>query len=222
MKVVNVMVGGPASEIPEETVLAHREEAWVGVDYGASYLLARGITPQLAVGDFDTTKPAALARIKAAGVSVRTFPSEKDYTDSQLGVKAAVEDLAADRVNLFGATGGRLDQFLANLYLPLLPDFAPCLEKLVLIDRQNVVRYYRPGEHAVRQLPGMQYLTFVNLTPVRGLTLIDEKYRLTNYDSAVPVSWSSNEFTAPVNHFAFTSGVVAVIQSRDSAATGPR
>ena len=59
----------------------------------------------------------------------------------------------------------------------------------------------------------------MNLTPVTGLTLPDEKYRLTDYDAPIPISWSSNEFAGPVNHFSFKSGIVAVIQSKDSPAT---
>ena len=52
------------------------------------------------------------------------------------------------------------------------------------------------------------------LTPVTGLTLIDEKYKLTNWQGN-PFSFSSNEFDGDVNHFSFESGMVAVIESRD-------
>ncbi|KRN45377.1 thiamine diphosphokinase [Limosilactobacillus ingluviei] len=222
MRIVNVMVGGPAQEIPEALVLARQAEPWVGVDYGATYLLERGIVPLMALGDFDSTQPAKLAALQAQVPTVRFYPPEKDYTDTQIGVKAALEELKADQINLFGATGGRLDQLLANLYFPLMAEFQPCLEKLVIIDRQNEVRYFRPGFHTLHQLPGMKYLAFVNLTPVTGLTLPDEKYRLTDYDAPIPISWSSNEFAGPVNHFSFKSGVVAVIQSKDSPATARR
>ena len=80
---------------------------------------------------------------------------------------------------------------------------------------QNVVSYYLPGNYTISRLPHKKYLAFVNLTPVRGLTLKDEKYPLQNWSSQIPFSWTSNEFTAKENHFSFESGIVSVIQCSD-------
>lgn len=131
-------------------------------------------------------------------------------------MQAAIERWNPAQLNIFGATGGRLDQLLANLYLPLQPTWAPYLDRIRFIDTQNVMTYYRPGTYTISRDPAMAYLAFVTLTPVTGLTLPDEKYRLKNYDSQQPIAWSSNEFNGSVNHFSFQTGVVAVIQSRDA------
>lgn len=213
--VVNIMVGGPLVMVPEDQIEARKRERWVGVDYGATYLLNHGIVPALALGDFDSTSPDELAAVRAAVKEIKSFPPEKDFTDTQLGVQAALDRWDPAVINIFGATGGRLDQLLANLYLPLQPAWAPYLERIRFIDVQNVMAYYRPGTYAIEHDPAMTYLAFVSLTPVTGLTLPDEKYQLDHFDATQPISWSSNEFAGPVNHFSFQSGVVAVIQSRD-------
>ena len=219
---INIMVGGPASEISLEEVEKHREEVWIGADFGATFLLNHGIIPQIAIGDFDSTFPVTMKKLKDAVAEIRRFPPEKDYTDTQLAVKVALTEFQADQINLFGATGGRLDQLLSNLLFPLMTEFQAVIPKLVIFDRQNEMRYYLPGDYEIQKRPGMKYLAFVNLTAVTGLTLPDEKYRLQNFDAEIPISWSSNEFNGSVNHFSFKSGVIAVIQSKDSLATAPR
>lgn len=216
MKRVNLMVGGPQSLIPMDEVQKRRQEPWLATDHGAVVLLRAGIVPQMALGDFDSSTNDDFAKVKAAVSELQTFPPEKDYTDTQMGVMAAFQHFHPDRLTIFGATGGRLDHFLANLYLPLEPRFAQWREQIRYIDRQNVIDFFNPGKHELHQIPGMAYLAIVGLTPVKGLTLPDEKYTLDHYDSNRPISWASNEFLGPINHLSFDSGVVAVIQSKDS------
>ncbi len=215
MKEVNIMVGGILDLVPLDQLQKRTQETWIGVDYGATFLLDHGIVPAIALGDFDSTPAPLLKRLKERVGCLETFPPEKDYTDTQLGVKRAFLDYQPDRVNIYGATGGRLDQLLSNLYFPLLEEFQPYLDRIRLIDQQNEVTYYWPGEYTIKKLSEMRYLAFVGLTPVKNLTLPDEKYRLKNFSTTVPISWSSNEFNGQVNHFSFQAGVVAVIQSRD-------
>lgn len=212
---INVMVGGPQALIPVHAVKKRRQETWIGVDHGASLLLDWGIKPVAAIGDFDSTAPAEFARLKAQLADIETYPPAKDFTDTQLGVLTAIKKYQPDQINIWGGTGGRLDQELANLYMPMQDAFRAYLPKIRLLDRGNVVRYFLPGHYAIHRLPDFDYLAFVSLTPVKGLTLSDEKYPLANWSSTIPFSWSSNRFTAAVNHFSFEAGVVAVIWSRD-------
>ena len=63
---INIMVGGPEALIPYDQVADHRSETWLGVDLGATRLLEHGIVPEYAAGDFDSSTPEQLARVKAA------------------------------------------------------------------------------------------------------------------------------------------------------------
>ncbi|MDO4902951.1 MAG: thiamine diphosphokinase [Limosilactobacillus sp.] len=212
---VNILVGGPVEMVPQDEILNRKDEPWVAADYCATRLLQWGIKPVAAIGDFDSTSDDEFAKLKSQLAEIEIFPPEKDFTDTQLGVKLAIDKYQPDQIDIFGATGGRLDHLLSNLFLPLEEDFADYLTKIQFIDRQNTVNYYRPGEYEITKLAGMKYLAFVNLTPVRGLTLVDEKYPLKDWSGNIPFSWSSNEFVGEKNHFSFTDGVIAVIQSCD-------
>lgn len=212
---VNVLVGGPLEMVPTDVIRQRENEVWIGVDRGARFLIKLGIVPQIAIGDFDSISKDELKALEEKLTQIKIYPPEKDFTDTQLGVKLAVDKYQADKIEVFGATGGRLDHLLANIFLPLQKEFSSYLAKIKFIDRQNSVSYYRPGNYTLRQEPGKKYLSFVNLIPVTGLNLPDEKYPLSNWTSQIPFAWTSNEFTAPENHFSFTTGIMAVIQCSD-------
>lgn len=212
---VNVLVGGPIDLLPLAMIKKRQAEVWIGVDRGAITLVENNIIPAAAIGDFDSISSNALASLQDDLRQVDVSPPEKDYTDTQLGVKLAINKYQPEQIDVFGATGGRLDHLLANVFLPLQKEFIAYLPKIRLIDVQNTVSYYLPGSYTVDHEAGKKYLAFVNLTPVKGLTLVDEKYPLTDWDGDIPFSWTSNEFTAPQNHFTFEQGVVAVIQCAD-------
>lgn len=214
---VNLLVGGPVDLVPREMVVQRKNEVWIAVDHGATLLLDWGVQPAAAIGDFDSTTTTEFNRLKDRLSEIETFPPAKDFTDTQLGVQLAIKKYQPAAIDVFGATGGRLDHLLANLFLPLQKEYQDYLDRIRFIDRGNVVTYFRPGSYKITKEAGMKYLAFVNLTPVKGLTLPDEKYPLHDWASDIPFSWSSNEFTANTNHFSFTSGVVAVIQCRDQS-----
>lgn len=215
MKIINLLVGGPTDQWPAELKQGKIEGTWIGVDRGALCLINLGIIPAVVVGDFDSIDKTEFEAIKGSVEQVKVYPPEKDLTDTQIGVSTAIKHFEFDQLNIYGATGGRIDHLLANLFLVLDPQFSDYLDKIRLIDRQNTVEFYRPGKYAIRKESDKKYLAFVNLTKATGLTLIDEKYHLTNYDSDYPISWASNEFVGSVNHFSFKSGIIAVIQSKD-------
>lgn len=212
---VNILVGGPKELLPSSKIKSRKTEIWIGVDHGASQLLQWGIIPQIAIGDFDSTAPNEMSNLQTRLNEIKVYSVHKDFTDTQLGVRVAINEYHPQQIDIFGATGGRLDHLLANLFLPLQEEFLPYLSKIRFLDLQNLVTYYQPGEYAIQKDNGKRYLAFVNLTPIKDLTLPDEVYRLNSWSSNIPFSWSSNEFSAPVNHFSFRSGIVAVIQSSD-------
>ena len=82
----------------------------IAADGGYTPLAALGITPHLLVGDFDS-----LAR-RPAGVPTRTFPPAKDDTDMGLAITEGYTR-GYRSFALYGAGGGRMDHFVANLQL---------------------------------------------------------------------------------------------------------
>lgn len=87
-----------------------------------------------------------------------------------------------DLISIYGATGGRIDHLLANLFCLLRPEFLNMISKVEFIDKNNVIRFYNPGEHEIKQIEGMRYLAFVSMGPVDDLNLYDE-----NTDFVMPI-----------------------------------
>lgn len=213
MQRIRLLAGGPKAEWPEALQNGQLEGPWAGADRGALHLLELGHTPIMAVGDFDSLSQAEANVVLPQIQDVFRSNPEKDYTDTERLVREVDAQYNPDEIEIYGATGGRIDQLLSNLFIFATSEFESIAPKVRLIDRQNDIQFYLPGEHAIAKTPGMKYVCFMPLTPVKELELIDEKYPLRW--SGNPYAWSSNEFTDSVNHFSFKTGVVAVIQSRD-------
>ncbi len=90
----------------------------VGVDRGAWWLLAHGVIPDIAIGDFDSVTKRELAHIKKTVPVVSQYPTEKDATDLELAAAYAIEQKAKE-VWMFGALGSRFDHGFAGMQVLL-------------------------------------------------------------------------------------------------------
>ncbi|MCP0886993.1 thiamine diphosphokinase [Ligilactobacillus sp. WILCCON 0076] len=217
---INILVGGPKEQLPDnfaQIVLSTKApDVWVGADYGAVTLCRIGINPSLSIGDFDSSDNAEQFLVQIKSQKIISSRSEKDDTDTQLAVRLSNQYFPhASVIRIYGATGGRLDHLLSNIFFVLADEFKKIAPKIELIDRQNSVRFYLPGTYIIEKELDKKYLAFIPLTAVKSLTLVDEKYRLTKTDFNEPVSLASNEFMGATGTFGFSSGVVCVIQSTD-------
>jgi thiamine pyrophosphokinase len=105
MKTVVVLAGGP--DAPAGLALPDGATV-IAADGGAEL----GLPVELAVGDFDSITAETLA--KAA--RVERHPAEKDATDLELALDAALR-LEPERILVIGSAGGRLDHLLGSLLL---------------------------------------------------------------------------------------------------------
>ena len=121
MLAVVVADGEPASE---DAGVARRADLLVAADGGARWLAAQGLRPNLVVGDLDSLDRREIERLQESGARVVPQPAEKDASDTELAVEAAIT-AGADRIVLVGAFGGsRVDHELANLMLLVEPAFS--------------------------------------------------------------------------------------------------
>jgi thiamine pyrophosphokinase len=181
--------------------LAPGDEAWldgadavIAADGGAAALDRLGRLPDRLVGDLDSAPPALVERLEAAGTRIDRHPSDKDASDTELAIRAAVHD-GADQVDLLGATGGdRLDHELANLFLVADPDFAGI--DLRAISGRTIVRALRSGSRlGLRGGIG----DLVTLLPIGGDV---------EGVSAVGLRWPLDEATLPMGRSRGLSNVV--------------
>ena len=97
----------------------------IAADSGAETALQSGCTPAIIVGDFDSLDTARLQQLKAQGSRVVQAAVEKDETDTELAILAAIEE-GATAITLLGGLGGeRFDHTMANVLLlagfPVVP-----------------------------------------------------------------------------------------------------
>lgn len=211
---VLLVAGGDPKNWPDVHPTAF--DYFVGIDHGSVNLLKAGMPLDLAVGDFDSLTSEEYQLVKKTAKDFLQAPAEKDDTDTQLALQKAVEKFPTATLTIIGATGGRLDHFLANLWLPMEPRFQPFIQQIKLLDQQNRISYYLPGTYTVTKEPEMKYLAYCCLTPVNQLTLKRSKYLLDNQHVPYPISYASNEFVEETADFSFDTGIIAVIQSKDN------
>ena len=94
--------------------LARDSDFVIAADAAAERLLAAGVEPDLAVGDFDSSRVGALERLAGAGIETLVFPAVKDVTDLEIAARAARE-AGATSVVVSGAFRDRRYHTLAAL-----------------------------------------------------------------------------------------------------------
>jgi len=117
----------------------------IAADGGARHAATLGRSIDRWVGDGDSLGLAGVEELRAAGVPVELAPTDKDESDTELAVIAAITS-GASRITVIGALGGaRVDHGLANVWLlghPVLVGRDACL-----IDDRSRVRLLGPGRH---------------------------------------------------------------------------
>ncbi len=119
---VILLANGSLTDVPH---LRARLRDWVdagviAADGGQAHAAALGLKVDTVIGDLDSLDPAAQARLQREGVRFERHPAEKDETDLELALLAAVRQ-GATWIAVLGAWGGRLDMSVANLLLLLHP-----------------------------------------------------------------------------------------------------
>lgn len=109
-----VLLGGPLAATPKLREAAGRARLVVAADGGVRHAEALGVEPALWVGDFDSVNLEDLTRW--AHLPRMEYPRDKDATDAELAVQAALKGNPT-RLLLAGGLGGELDHELGNLTL---------------------------------------------------------------------------------------------------------
>lgn len=165
----------------------------IAADGGMAHAETLGLTPELWVGDFDSTPDDLAERHKT--VARHAFPAEKDKTDGEIAVDEAMR-LGAREIIMVGGLGGQADHALAHLGL------------ILKLGRRRVAAFITSGhEEAYPILNGTHHFdvprgsrfSVVPFTDLAGLDLEGVKWPLTN--RSVPLGSSltvSNIAVGPV------------------------
>src|SRR4051794_26538968 len=138
-----IVTGG---EPPHPGVAAHLPTGAdvIAADSGLDHADDLGLAVRLVVGDLDSVSKDALERARDAGVAVQEHASEKDETDLELAMAAAVAR-GADRLVIVSGGGGRLDPLLAGVAALAEPGLHHALDVSAWLGAASVDVLHAPG-----------------------------------------------------------------------------
>jgi thiamine pyrophosphokinase len=148
----------------------------IAADSGMKHADVLGLTPELWVGDFDSTSTAL--RDQWSHIEQERFPVAKDKTDGELAVEAAIKR-GANEIILVGAFGGQFDHVLAHATL------------LHVIASGGVKAFATSGNEeawplstslSLWQIPSGTRVSIVGLTDMKALSILGVRWPLQRRD----------------------------------------
>ena len=205
--VMNVMLGGQfPKELPESNL-------WCGVDKGALFLIDNGIKPDISCGDFDSIDNIQLNKVKEYSKNI-FVKDNQDETDTDFALKNILSMFPnVSEINLYGATGRRLDHFFGNILL--LNNNYDNLD-LRIIDDYNIIFVSECGENTFSNKQNYKYFSIVPIYEDTIMTIKNSKYEVENLIlSRDRPNATSNEFVEGKDIVLNVNKRVLVIYSKD-------
>jgi thiamine pyrophosphokinase len=149
---------------------------FIAADGGMRHARSLGVTPDLWVGDFDSTSPELLAAWP--DVERQPYPAAKNETDGELAVSVAIGRGAA-RVILAGALGGeRSDHALMHLIHAV--SLAQAGIAIKLTSGEEEAWPLLQGAREI-DLPKGSLFSVLGLSPLAGLDIDNVRYPLEDF-----------------------------------------
>lgn len=209
-KHIVIVGGGTLSEqfLPE----IKKANCVIGVDHGAAWLIAHGITPNIAIGDFDSVTKEEFARIKQSVKIVMVHPAEKDFTDMELAVAEAIK-LKPKKVIIYGGIGTRIDHTLGTMHL--LERFLRAGVDVIIKNETNAMMLL-DRQRTVQKNPEHRYISLLPYTDAATVSLRGFLYEASHLQLTRGMTRGiSNEFVGDTGIIDVHEGIVLVIQSKD-------
>lgn len=186
----------------------------IACDKGLEVLYKCNIKPNYIIGDFDSINKNVLENYKKDNnVKIISLNPEKDYTDTHMALKLAIE-LKSNDITIVGAIGTRVDHTLANINIlkEALDNEVTCKiinenNYISLIDKTTIIeKDYR-----------YKYVSLIPITTVaKGITLQGFKYSLHNATMKIGESIGvSNEQIEQLAKVSIKEGILILLKTND-------
>lgn len=148
-----------------------------GCDGGTQYLSDAGVVPHMIMGDFDSLDTSVIMEMFMLGVARHGLSTDKDFTDMK-GTVDFISELDYDELDIYGATGTRLDHSVGNMML-LIELYEKGI-KARIIDKNNIITAVSASDESVTvditDVPEGWYVSFVPVGTCKGVTIKGMKY----------------------------------------------
>jgi len=213
-----ILAGG---DRPDPALLDAHWPGWrdaalvIAADGGARHAAPLGLRLHQVIGDFDSLSAGDIDELEAAGVTVTRFPTNKDATDTELALLAAL-DAGAAEITLLCTWGGRSDHAIGTLALLAHPRCGAAT--VAILDEQTRTQLLRSGaELTLRGAVGR----IISITPWGGDAIVSATGVRWTLDSALLVAGStrgiSNVATAAEAVVTAHNGAVLVSEGGGAA-----
>ncbi len=184
------------------------DDLCIAADSGYANALALGEHPSILLGDFDSFE-GELPR----DVKIQKVAAEKDFTDTQLAVKVALE-AGADDIVIVGGLDGRLDHTLSNICI--LAGLSSARVHAVITDGRNRIRYLNSTSTLIARSQ-FKYLSVIAISEkLKGVSIEGCKYPLKNATILKSNQYAvSNEILGNCALISVRKGECYIIESRD-------
>lgn len=214
MHILIITGGGIDIPFTDSYIKEHKFDKTIAADKGVQYAIKLGIVPNLILGDFDSLDREIQIKMKEWNVPIRTFPPEKDDTDTHLAIKEAIA-MRADQMTLIGATGTRMDHTWANI--GLLEIAMKQGVQAWIVDKNNRISMWNKSLELKKEETFGDFVSLIPYTEqVTGVTLTGFYYPLTNAKLTLGSSLGiSNELVDEIGRIEMKTGELIVVESRD-------
>ncbi len=214
MRYLIVCGGSIDRQFADELIKKSGIDAIIAADRGMDFLYENGITPDIIVGDFDSTKTKALEYFEEKGQSeIHPLNPMKDDTDTEFAIRTAIKK-GAKSIVIIGATGTRIDHVLGNISL-----LGVGLENDISIEILDPNNRIRMIDRPVTLKKDKQYGKYISLIPVSSdndVSLTGFKYTLDHHVFDKYTSLGiSNEITDEEAVIDIHKGTFIMVESRD-------
>lgn len=223
MKIL-IISGGSIDEMwARKWVADYEPDYCIAADSGLVMADKLGLTVDLLLGDYDSVDKKIFEKYNINTKTI-TYPCEKDYTDTHLALKKAIEkikklqdtskDSTEDEIAIIGATGTRYDHAFTNIFV--LDESLEAGIRCAIYDKNNKI-YLADKSFEIRKDKQFgDYLSFAPMTPEAGLSLSGVKYPLDRYTLRQGESiCQSNEITEIIAKVEIFTGKLVVFETRD-------
>ncbi|MDD4504119.1 MAG: thiamine diphosphokinase [Clostridiaceae bacterium] len=180
-------------------------------DGGTRHAINMKLTPDVIIGDMDSSAAQYIEYFRKKGVEVIQYPKEKDKTDTHICIEFALS--FSTEIILLGMTGSRIDHMIANISLLKLG-----IEREIpisIVDNKNYIRMIK--DTIILEGKRGDFFSLIPFTEkVEGISTKGAHYELN--DATIERSDSygvSNYFEGNTVEVSIKKGYLLVIKSQD-------
>lgn len=116
MKRAIIFINGNLSNVNRAKKIITKEDYLIAADGGVKHILKLGLTPQIIIGDLDSTPLSLQKKLKDFKIEWIKYPAKKNKTDFELAIDFCLGKKFQEII-IFGILGDRIDHILANIFL---------------------------------------------------------------------------------------------------------